>query len=118
MQDPQAKVGEVAHAAGAPEDRPQAAVEPLRPPVARAAQEVVGDVAHPILQRLVERLQRRQPELPAAPAPVVQPPDPGLRGGHRNILEYPLQLLAVLGQAVLRTGLDLSRAPTPRLPRV
>src|SRR6266511_3354652 len=98
MQHPQAKVGEVAHPAGTPQNGPQAAIEPFGPAVARTADEVVGDLLHPVLQRLVELLQclEAQPSAPLAPLP--QSPHRRLRPGHPAILEDSPQRLPVLGQ--------------------
>jgi hypothetical protein len=52
MQDAQAKVLEVHHPKGTPQDRAQAVVEALRPAITAATAEIVGDLVQPIAQRL------------------------------------------------------------------
>ena len=65
------------HPARAPQDGPQAAVEPLRAAVARSAHKVVGDPLHPVLQRFVELHERLE-------VPVV------LLAGYRILLQRRL----------------------------
>jgi hypothetical protein len=98
MEHPQSEVGEVGHAAGTPEDGAQATVKSFGSSVGRAADKVVGDLPHPVLQRAVELLQCFKSHRFALLAPAPKPDDRRLRLSETAVLEDIAQRLTMFGQ--------------------
>ena len=59
MKDAQAKVLEVGHPKGSPQNRAQPMVETLGTAITASAPEIVGNLVHPIVQRRAKPLQAR-----------------------------------------------------------
>ena len=91
-------MGEVAYAEAAPQQRADAAIEAFRTAIVGAADEVIGDLVHPIAQGLQNPSKPRRSRGGGMGTPLLEPGLAFLAGLDRAVLEQLAQRRAMIAQ--------------------
>ena len=98
VQHTKAEILEAEHPVSPPQDGPQPVVEAFRSTIAAAAVEVIGDLVHPVRERLAKRLQGTQAQFRHVAHPLFQPLTALGRCDNRGVLKDRSESFTLLPQ--------------------